>query len=437
MSSTTIKVAPMEAFESNAQPSVRQGVLWTTAGMGVYSACQWLMVSVLAKLGTVELVGQYALGLAIAVPVLMLAQLNLRTVLATDANGQYEFRDYRDLRLITLVVATLGVAAFGWWRYGWSQSAAVIALIAVAQAIEWFSDTFQGYMQQHERMDRVAISYAGRGVLSVAALAAGLWGTNSLAVALAGVVAARLLMLAAFDAGFGLKGLERFSRTRISGLNQSRFPRMLQLFRIALPLGVVLVLVSYTTNVPRYFIAARWSNHELGIFSALASLITAGGLFVNAIGQAATPRLAKLFHQGDLAAFRRLTIQILAVGVALMGAAVAGSMIAGKFVLTLAYRPEYARYTNELTVILAAGSVGYLGSLLGYAITAARCFRPQIPLHAAVLSATALGAALLVPGHGLFGAAYAMAAGSLVQVAGELLILQWALKSRTQGSADV
>ena len=74
----TFPTAPVKAL------SLQQNFAWTTVGNAAYSACQWALVCLLAKLGSPEMVGQYALGLAVTTPVLMLGQLNLRAVLATD-----------------------------------------------------------------------------------------------------------------------------------------------------------------------------------------------------------------------------------------------------------------------------------------------------------------------------------------------------------------
>ena len=63
------------------------------------------MTIVLAKLGSPEQVGQFALGLAIAAPVFMFATLRLRDVQATDAKQEYQFGDYFALRLTTTVIA--------------------------------------------------------------------------------------------------------------------------------------------------------------------------------------------------------------------------------------------------------------------------------------------------------------------------------------------
>src|SRR5690606_40180926 len=71
--------------EAHRALSLRVNFSWTLAGNIVYAGCQWAMLVVLARLGRAEMVGQFALGLAITGPVLMCTNLNLRSVPATDA----------------------------------------------------------------------------------------------------------------------------------------------------------------------------------------------------------------------------------------------------------------------------------------------------------------------------------------------------------------
>jgi hypothetical protein len=63
------------------------------------------MLVVFAKLGTPEMLGQFALGLAVVSPVITLTNLQLQQVQATDARQQYQFGDYLALRLITTPLA--------------------------------------------------------------------------------------------------------------------------------------------------------------------------------------------------------------------------------------------------------------------------------------------------------------------------------------------
>jgi len=62
-----------------ARPSVslHRNFSWAFAGNVIYCACQWGILTILAKLGSVEMVGQFALALAITTPVALFFQFQL------------------------------------------------------------------------------------------------------------------------------------------------------------------------------------------------------------------------------------------------------------------------------------------------------------------------------------------------------------------------
>src|SRR5579872_6547075 len=96
--------------------SVSQNFGWALSGSVVYAACQWGMIVAFAKFGNTLMVGQFSLGLAIATPIIMFTNLQLRFVQATDAIRQYVFSEYLGLRAcMTLVAmaAITGVALLG------------------------------------------------------------------------------------------------------------------------------------------------------------------------------------------------------------------------------------------------------------------------------------------------------------------------------------
>ena len=94
-----------------ARPSLRRNVAWTGLANAVYAGCQWAILVALAKAGSAEMVGQFALGLAVTAPVFMFANLQLRSLQATDAKEQYAFADYLGLRVLGVVIAQCAVSA--------------------------------------------------------------------------------------------------------------------------------------------------------------------------------------------------------------------------------------------------------------------------------------------------------------------------------------
>src|SRR5262249_30084918 len=188
-------------------------------------------------------------------------------------------------------------------------------------------------------------------------------------------------------------------------------------------LGPVMLLVTLNGSVPRYFVSARLGDHELGVFAALSYLVVAGTTMVGAMGQSLSPKLARHHANGDVSGFTRLLSRFL-LGTAALGIfGIAVAALGGRPLLTVIYSPAYGAASSTLVVIMIAGSVGYVASVLGYGLTATRQFSAQVPLMIASVAVTAAGAALLVPTYGIAGAAWATAFGAMTQIAASILIL--------------
>jgi O-antigen/teichoic acid export membrane protein len=402
--------------------TLRRNFSWTFIGNAVYAACQWGMLVVMAKLGSPEMVGQFTLGLAVAAPVMMFANLHLRVVQATDAKGQYLFDDYLGLRLIStgLALAVIGMIAF-FGGYRWETSL-IIFLLGLSKAVDSISDVFYGLIQQHERMDRIAISLMLKGPLSLLLLGTGVYISGGLFWGVVGLIFAWAMVLVSWDIPSGVLILKHRPQARWD------LKTLVKLTWLSLPLGLVMMLISLNTNIPRYFIEAYLGERELGIFSALAYLMVAGGMVVGALGQSASPRLAKYYAAGNSLDFRTLLLKLVGISVLLGGTVVLVALVAGRQILTLLYRPEYAEQTNLFIWLMVAAGIGYVSSFLGYGMTAARYFRIQMPLFAVVTGISAIACLWLLPKFGLLGAAFALILAAIVQTGISLGVIVHALQ---------
>src|SRR5262249_32128421 len=155
-----------------------------------------------------QLVGEFALALAITAPIVLGAGLSLRSVQATDAAAEYRFGDYLLLRLLTAAAAGAVIVAIVWFSgYEW-HTAAIILVVGLAKGFESVSDIFYGLLQQHERMDRIALSMMIKGPLSLAALGAAIYLSGDLLLGVCGLAAAWLLLLVAYDVRNGANVLQ-------------------------------------------------------------------------------------------------------------------------------------------------------------------------------------------------------------------------------------
>ena len=208
---------------------------------------------------------------------------------------------------------------------------------------------------------------------------------------------------------------------------------MLGLLRAALPLGVISMLGSLTPNIPRYFIEVFNGSADLGIFSAIASLLSAGTLVVSAFGQASFLPVVKACAAADHTRYRILIWQSVALSGALGCVAIVASMLFGRSLLIHLFRPEYGEYADILVRLMIGGALMFMASGLGYVMTAARSLMPQIPLLLLAALAAMATSAWSIPRHGLRGAADAVLISALVQLAGTGSIL-WQIDRQLRSS---
>src|SRR5215469_1379330 len=113
--STRCPVGDSAAGEGTAATSraLFSNILWMLAGNLSYGLSQWALLVALAKIGTVAMVGTFALALAITLPVLMFSSLSLRSIQVTDYSRSYRFLEYASLRFATVCLSLLFIFVFG------------------------------------------------------------------------------------------------------------------------------------------------------------------------------------------------------------------------------------------------------------------------------------------------------------------------------------
>lgn len=410
--------------------SLKHNFSWTLAGNIVYTGCQWGMLVALAKLGTTAVVGIFALAFAVTAPVIMFAGLQLRAVQATDARRDFSFGDYLALRLATMIAAMLAIVviiAVSGFRL---EIILVTGAIALAKVFESISDIFYGLLQQHERMDRIAISMTIKGILSLFAFTITFYLTKSIVWSSVALAIAWGLVLVIYDIRSGIfilcrtHGFEGYKSALKPRWNRSI---LANLALLALPLGFVMLLMSLNGNIPRYFIQRYMGEGSLGVFAAVSALMVAGTTIVGALGQSASPRLSRHYAMGDRPAYISLLIKLVGVGAVLGIVGIAVAVFGGKWLLAVLYGSEYALQSDLFIWIMLAAGASYAQSFLGYGVTAARRFAIQAPLLAVVTGVTTLGCILLMPSFGIVGAGIAVFIASVVHAVGNMMITMRAL----------
>ena len=415
-------------------PSLRADFSWMLVGNAVYAGGQFAALMLLAKLVRPELVGQYALGLAIVYPVMMFTNLQLRAVVTSDIRERTPLSYYLGLRLLTTSLAFAIVFAItqilGYGR----ELTAVVLMVGAAYGVETISDVYYARLQLHDRMAEIAKSLIARGLLSVVALAVMTYVTESLLWGIAGILVARATIFLLYDIRRRTHGLPERSNGLAGGKELTpRFdlPVQRKLAWVSFPLGIVVLLGCLNASIPNFFIKNALGERDVGIFAALGFLVSAGNMAVVSLGQSAYTRLAKSYTTGNFALFSSLLGKLLAFGAAIGAVGMIISELAGREILTILFRPEYAQRADLLPWLMAAGGVLFMAQFLGFGMTAANFYHSQVVLN--ILANLSLFAACywLVARQGLLGAIFAMLIAATVQLVGSVAILARGVRSQT------
>jgi len=406
--------------------TLRRNFSWTFIGNAVFAACQWGMLVVIAKFGSPEMVGQFTLGLAVTAPIIMFANLQLRSVQVTDIKQEYLFADYLGLRLVTTglaLIAIVGITLLAGYRW---ETSLVLVVTGLVKAVDSIRDVFQGLIQRYERMDHIAISAMIRGPLSLLFLSIGLYLTHSVLWGITGLLVALIIVFVSYDIRSALLVVNDISQSLHSNgfydknnlallRPRLQWNKLKKLVWLVLPLGFVMMLISLNTNIPRYFIEHYLGERELGFFAAISYLMVVTGMLISALGESASPRLAQYYSQGNRKAFLALLTKLVGIGFTMGVLGVLVVLIAGRQILTVLYRPEYAEYLDIFVLIMITTAISDVSSFLGYGMTAARYFSAQVPVFMMVTGTSALSCFWLIPNMGLRGAAIALLIGASIQ----------------------
>jgi len=435
----SIKVPSLFTVQQGERPSLCADFSWMFVGNAIYAGGQFATLMLLAKLVRPELIGQYALGLAVVYPVMMLTNMQLRAVMTSSARQQTHFGHYLSLRLLTTSLA-LGIifAITQILGYRWELTA-VVLMVGVAYAIETISDVYYARLQLHDRMAEISKSLIARALLSVLGLAVATYVSRNLLWGVAAVVLARVIVLFGYDICERTHGL--VGQSRWFSQNEALTPRfnltvLRELLWLSLPLGIVVLLTSLNSSVPSYFIEHGLGERDLGIFSAIGFMISAGNMAVVSLGQSAFTRLARSYANGNLAEFGALLGKLLAFGAMLGVFGMIISKLAGREILTIVFRPEYAERADLLPWIMAGGGVLFMAQFLGFGMTAANFYHTQVVLNIVANLSLLAGCYWMIERRGLLGAIFAMLIAAIVQLAGSALVLVIGMRMHTRVCAQ-
>lgn len=386
------------------------------AGNAVYVACQWAILALLTKGLPREDVGLFALAVAIAAPVFIVADLRLRHVIVVQMLTPSTVRDFIFLRMGTSVVAFAITLILGIVGSNGGRELIVLAFVSVAKATDSLSDICYGFFENRLRLQASAIGAVINGVSSITLVAASFLVQGTLEAAAVAYAAGSLIALMFWNAPV-MVGLLLASDLRsacIQPLAGLRFTALWRLAMKSLPLGLSSAVGSVHANLPQYAIAAMLGPAHLATFAALGYLPAAGNVMTNAVTQAVLPRLSRDFVSDRRSYIKRLVACVVfGVGLGLAGTLVA--IFWGPAIISAVYTADYVQNSELLVWLSATAAVAYGYVFLGTGAMARHRFGVHLSISVFGLLSLAILTPTLVHRSGVNGAAQALFAAAVIQ----------------------
>jgi O-antigen/teichoic acid export membrane protein len=389
-------------------------------GNGIYILCQWGTLVAIARLTNPAALGMFGLALALTAPMVLLFDLQLRAAYVTDVAESHPFADYFIIRSASVCLVLGSSLLLGFLMTPDPLARLVIFGVGLSKAIESGDDLINGLFQKAERFDLLAKSRIAKGVASLVAAAGILFWTRNVAAA-SFTIGLVWLVTAAFVAAFWAPSFARSCRNL---RNRVDLRRLCGLVCSTFPLGVAQALITFQASLPRIVLQRIRGFEEVGIYTAISSLLVAGTAVMTAVGLAVMPRMAMLFALNRHEEVRRMRTRLVIGAAAVGSVSVLFAWTAGSRVLALLFGAGFSIGAHALVVLMVAMTVTFIASINDFILVAQRRFSSQIAIHIMSTAVSAVGCVLLISPYGLIGGAMAVLLGAFVRVLANSVLLK-------------
>lgn len=395
-------------------------ISWLTFSTILYGACQWATVAVLARSGTPYDVGIFTHGQAFTTPLLTLAGLGLGPFLATDVNNRHPIANCFSTLFITLTVAYLSLTAVALHSFGLGPKSEVVAAVGIAKAFDAVSFSAYGVFTRYDQQRLTALSRTIQGLFQFFTLWVTFAFTQSVVLASVALAIVSVIVTIVWDLRLvsGLSGVHPLDwLTKISDFKGNR-----AIITLTWSLAIGGAVDMLVLAVPRLSVEHILGVKELGIFSALWTLLLPFSIIPMVVNSALSSRLARI--STNRRRFIFVSFLLILQSTAFGALALMCSTLFGKKLLYVAYGPTYANHYHVLVILMAAAIPWFASGAMTTAANAIQFFAARLWANIAAAIAGSITCLLICPSMGMSGAAYGYFASTVTMavVLGSLLI---------------
>ncbi len=346
------------------EKSAKKDFLFNMIGSTASAAVSVILLILASRITGDSGAGVFSLCYPTAQMMYIVAVFEMRNIQVTDAKGEFSFGDILAYRIISCAFMLLLSIVFVVIK-GFDFTTATVCLLFCGYMVALaFSDAFQGNAHLNGYLQISGFSLTISVILAMVAFAATLFFTKSLVASVVPMIIVVLLWILIYD----------IPRSRAIGSIKPifNFNTQKDIFLCAAPLVISNFFHQYSFNAPKYAIDSILTKIEQAHYGYLimpAFFINLLSIFVF---RPQMVELSQKWQSHQLNGFLKTVARLLICVLGFTVFALACGYTIGIPVLEYMYNAELSYGKNMLLLLLLAGGVGALCSLISTLITIAR-----------------------------------------------------------------
>lgn len=397
----------------------RREYIWNGVASIIASLLSAVLLLVATRINGTTLAGMLAITFSTATILNAIGDFGMRVFQVTDAKREYSFKDYLYARLVVDILM-LVVAVIFIFITGYSFEKGLMCFLFVTyRFIESLSETYQGEMQLHKRLDLGAKSVVIRTCGAIIIFLLIDLFTENINMAIIAMIIWGIMTSFGYDNRVVGKFLKEQSKVEFSKVKRLVF--------ICFPTFFSTLLNLYIINAPKYAIDSILTYQDQTIFNIIFLPTFTINLLSIFILKPLLLSLGVMWNEKKYHLFKNILVKMTLLILVLTVLVEIVCYFVGIDILTFIYGVNLVSYKWDLMILVISGGLSALSVLLFYALTTMRCQKlVAIPYILAAVVAIVV-CKIMVESQGILGAAISSVIITSTLALTSIIILLWKL----------
>lgn len=348
----------------NKKWDLKQNTIWYMAGSLSSSATSFLLMMFVTRILGVNEAGVFAIAYSIAQLMLTIGWYGTRGFQVSDVREEFDFLDYLILKAGLSAVMIIGGGIYSVILGNTGYKLWITFLYCILMVIEVFADLFSSRFQQIDKLYISGMSYVMRNLGYCAIFGVCLLMFKELSIAFGGAIIYSIVELALFD----IPLIKETSRAR----RKVNLIRVNKLLRTCFPLFISSFVTTFIINIPKNAIEVSFSQAVQAYYNIIFMPSSLVNMFCMFIFVPLYTKIARTWYSGTIKEFKSIIINLVLVVFGLTVTALIGCWLLGIPVLELVYDVNLEGYKTPFLVLISAGCLNSLNTVLAYIFTVMR-----------------------------------------------------------------